>query len=153
LHSLRSSFLLQWSAMVPVKEQAHGCVKIAAHPCSYMFLSTDKLPQASVGDSTPVFVDLDSGIHICPTEFRTICGGFSRQDHRPLSLPSHNNDWQIPPADWDQFYPTLQRLMHRCPSLGTLPHGDLISGAEMFTPDSYPVIGEYQVSLLMLLLL
>uniref|UniRef100_A0A915D9Y7 FAD dependent oxidoreductase domain-containing protein n=1 Tax=Ditylenchus dipsaci TaxID=166011 RepID=A0A915D9Y7_9BILA len=115
-----------WSNMIPVKEVPEGFVRIPVHPCSYMFLSTTKLPQDHIADSTPVFIDCDNGTFIS------------------LTIPEHNLvcDWQVPAPNWDNFYSVLKRLNERCPSLGQLPHGDLISGAEMYTPDQFPVMGE-----------
>ncbi|KAI1717819.1 aminomethyltransferase folate-binding domain-containing protein [Ditylenchus destructor] len=133
-----------WSNLVPVKEIPDGCVNIAAHPCSYSFLSTEKLPQDSVDDSTPVFIDMDRGVYICPTPYKTICGGFAEGDVKALTIPQHNltADWHIPIPSWDNFYSVLNRLSERCPSLKQLPQGDLVGGAEMYTPDEFPIIGE-----------
>lgn len=90
---------------MPVKEIPEGCVNIAAHPCSYSFLSTEKLPQDSVDDSTPVFIDMDRGVYICPTPYKTMCGGFAEGDVKALTIPQHNltADWHIPIPSWDNF--------------------------------------------------
>ena len=125
------------ASMLNVKNSTDGSIKIAAHPASSMFLSTDKLPQDSITEKTPVFIDLylhrylhvkysfsDDGLYIYPTVSRTLCGGFLESDFKALNPPSHNflSEWNIPLPDWDDFYPVLKRLLKRCPSLSNLKH-------------------------------
>ena len=136
-----------WSSLVEVLDNVPDHqVRIAAHPCSYTFLSTDPLPQTGLSERTPVFIAMDENIYICPTEYRTICGGFVEGDLQSLAPPTPTKgkapEWHLPQPNWDNFRTVLRHLINRCPALAQLSRGDLITGAEMYTPDMRPVIGE-----------
>lgn len=135
-----------WASLIEVLDLPEHHIRIAAHPCCYTFLSTDPLPHSSLTEQTPVFVCMDENTYICATESRTICGGFVEQALKPLPPQMYTKmkhpDWHIPPANWDTFKPILHDLINRCPPLAKLPRGELITSAEMYTPDMRPLIGE-----------
>ena len=99
--------------MLPVKDLYDRFVKkIPAHPCTYTFLSTGRLPQDGVSDQTPVIVDLDNGTYVCPSTFGTICGGFVEADIAALSLPHDAvSDWHVPLPDWYRFCTAVASLV------------------------------------------
>lgn len=97
----------QWASLIEVLDLADHHVRIAAHPCCYTFLSTDPLPNAGLNEQTPVFICMDENTYICPTESRTICGGFVEHALKSLTPLTHTKskrpDWHVPPANWDIF--------------------------------------------------
>jgi len=133
-----------WANMIRVKKLGQPKnIRVALHPCTFSFLSTTKLPNSNISDMTPVIVDVDKSVFIRATDYRTIVGGFHEEDVQPLSQPNAIQDeWYIPPPDWDRFYPVLQKVLSRCPPLGQLEHGELVGSAEAYTPDMMPLVGE-----------
>ncbi|KAF7638131.1 hypothetical protein Mgra_00002359 [Meloidogyne graminicola] len=125
-------------------------LRIAAHPCSFTFLSTDPLPHCQASSqSQPIFVCLDENTYICPLKTRTICGGFSMGGGDIQSLPPSSQttkgtvtEWNIQAPVWDNFRVILRHLINRCPQMAQLPRGELMTSAEMYTPDMRPLIGE-----------
>uniref|UniRef100_A0A915CF21 Pyruvate dehydrogenase phosphatase regulatory subunit n=1 Tax=Parascaris univalens TaxID=6257 RepID=A0A915CF21_PARUN len=132
-----------WCGRIMVKSLPAQKVRIAAYPGTYTYMQTHRVPSSSVGNSTPIFTHVDEKIFIRASEYRTICAGFSEQACQPLDLP-HDDlaDWSIPEPDWDKFYPALEALIGRCASLGAVEVGNLVCGAESYTPDKNAVIGE-----------
>lgn len=124
-------------------------VRIAAHPCSFTFLSTDPLPHCqSSSQSQPIFVCMDENTYICPLKTRTVCGGFTMGGDLQALPPSSQTskgtvtEWNMPTPVWDNFRIILRHLINRCPQLAQLPRGELMTSAEMYTPDMKPLIGE-----------
>lgn len=86
-------------------------VRIAAHPCSFTFLSTDPLPHCqSSSQSQPVFVCMDENTFICPLKTKTICGGFTMEGGDLQALPPSSQtskgsvtEWHMPTPVWDNF--------------------------------------------------
>lgn len=132
-----------WCGNIPIKSLQWHKVRIASYPATFTYMSSNRLPSFSVEDKTPIFTHVDDKIFIYANEIRTLSGGFSEEQCKPLSLPHEElGDWAVPDADWDKFYPTLKKLLNRCVSMETVECGDLICGAESFTPDKNPVVGE-----------
>uniref|UniRef100_A0A914I8S8 Uncharacterized protein n=1 Tax=Globodera rostochiensis TaxID=31243 RepID=A0A914I8S8_GLORO len=66
-------------------------------------------------------------------------------DHQALAPPTQTKgapEWHIPAPSWDHFATILRHLINRFPSMAQLSRGSLITGAEMYTPDIRPLIGE-----------
>ncbi|TKR92832.1 hypothetical protein L596_007404 [Steinernema carpocapsae] len=132
-----------WSGRVPVNSLSNGRMRLATYPCTYSYLRTGKLPN-NVHAQTPIFTDIDSGVYIKATDYNTLCGGFVEEEIRALSTTQDDIDlkWTIPESDWDKFYHVLERQVERCSSLAACEHGDLICGADNYTPDKFPIVGE-----------
>ncbi|VDK64361.1 unnamed protein product [Cylicostephanus goldi] len=76
------------------------------------------------------------------TAFKTLCAGFLEEGIRPLARNNAAHGvWTHPEGDWDLFGFSLEKLLHRCPMLGEIEHGDLICGMEAYTPDKAPTVG------------
>ncbi|KAL3079854.1 hypothetical protein niasHS_014136 [Heterodera schachtii] len=139
-----------WAGLVEVPELPDRQVRLAAHPCAYTFLSNDALPGIAErvhrrGAPFPIFIAMDENVYLCPTEFRTVSGGFVERDLNALTLPTQTKgapEWHIPAPSWDNFAALLRHLLNRFPLMTELSRGSLISGAEMYTPDIRPLIGE-----------
>ncbi|CAI5438536.1 unnamed protein product [Caenorhabditis angaria] len=132
-----------WSGSHLIKSLPHQHVQTAIYPCTYSYIHTSKLPTGAVIDSTPIFNDLDANIMLRTTSFKTLAAGFAEDSIRPLARQTNNSTtWVHPEPDWNKFDPNLDKLIHRCPMLGNVNHGDLICGMEAYTPDKLPTIGE-----------
>lgn len=75
-------------------------------------------------------------------EYRTLCAGFAQEEVQSLTRQRILGQWTVPPPDWDKFYRALDHLLKRCNVLGEMDCGELICGAESYTVDKNPVIGE-----------
>uniref|UniRef100_A0A0R3RQV8 DAO domain-containing protein n=1 Tax=Elaeophora elaphi TaxID=1147741 RepID=A0A0R3RQV8_9BILA len=121
-------------------------VIVAAHPATYTYLSTKRLPDKNIKNNIPstvfIFTHVDEKTYLFMDESRTLCAGFTQNDFRSLSRPRVLGQWTVPPPDWDKFYPTLNHLLHRCNILGETECGELICSAESYTVDKEAVIGE-----------
>uniref|UniRef100_A0A7E4ZTD6 DAO domain-containing protein n=1 Tax=Panagrellus redivivus TaxID=6233 RepID=A0A7E4ZTD6_PANRE len=135
-----------WSSMIKLNTPM-AQTRIAMHPCTYTYLMTNALPNSGISDMTPVFVDMDKSTIFRATDYQTIISGFHQNGISALNLPNNlQSDWNMPTGDWDKFYLNLKNAMKRCPSIGQLDAGELICGAEGYTPDMFPVLGEYSDS-------
>ncbi|KHJ94746.1 FAD dependent oxidoreductase, partial [Oesophagostomum dentatum] len=132
-----------WTGTVLVKALPYRHIQTAAYPCTYTYIHSSKLPTGSVTDTTPIFNDLDGNIMIRATGFKTLCAGFPEEGIRPLARHHASQGvWTHPEPDWDLFGSSLEKLLHRCPMLGEIDHGDLICGMEAYTPDKVPTVGQ-----------
>uniref|UniRef100_A0AC34FMU9 Pyruvate dehydrogenase phosphatase regulatory subunit, mitochondrial n=1 Tax=Panagrolaimus sp. ES5 TaxID=591445 RepID=A0AC34FMU9_9BILA len=133
-----------WTNLIKIANM-HQKARVACHPCTYSILNTTKLPNSCINDMTPVIVDLDKSFYMRATDYQTVVGGFHETDISALNQPNAiQHDWSIPPPDWDRFYPVLKQTLARCPPLGQLEPGELVSSAEAYTPDMFPIIGEIE---------
>ncbi|EYC15909.1 hypothetical protein Y032_0035g3039 [Ancylostoma ceylanicum] len=133
----------QWTGTVMAKSLPFRHIQTAAYPCTYTYIHSTKLPTGSVSDTTPIFNDLDGNVMMRATAFKTLCAGFPEDGIRPLARQNATQGvWTHPEPDWDLFGSSLEKLLHRCPMLGEIDHGDLICGMEAYTPDKAPTVGE-----------
>ncbi|RCN45858.1 hypothetical protein ANCCAN_08155 [Ancylostoma caninum] len=133
----------QWTGTVMAKSLPFRHIQTAAYPCTYTYIHSAKLPTSSVSDNTPIFNDLDGNVMMRATSFKTLCAGFPEDGIRPLARQNASQGvWTHPEPDWDLFGSSLEKLLHRCPMLGEIDHGDLICGMEAYTPDKSPTVGE-----------
>ncbi|KAK6105343.1 Aminomethyltransferase folate-binding domain family protein [Brugia pahangi] len=131
-----------WCGTSRVSKLPAGHVIIAAHPATYTYLSTKRLPDKDIKSSTPIFTHVDEKNYLFMDESRTLCAGFTQDDFRSLSRQRILGKWTVPSPDWDKFYPTLNNLLNRCNILGETECGELVCNAESYTVDKNPVIGE-----------
>ncbi|MCP9261091.1 hypothetical protein DINM_004181 [Dirofilaria immitis] len=131
-----------WCGTSRVNKLPTRHVVIAAHPATYTYLSTKRLPDKDIKDSTPIFTHVDEKTYLFMDESRTLCAGFSQNEFRSLSRQRVLGQWTVPAPDWDKFYPALNHLLHRCNILGETECGELVCSAESYTVDKDPVIGE-----------
>uniref|UniRef100_A0A158PET7 FAD-dependent oxidoreductase n=1 Tax=Angiostrongylus costaricensis TaxID=334426 RepID=A0A158PET7_ANGCS len=132
-----------WAGRVLTKSLPFRHIQTAAYPCTYTYIHSTKLPTGAVSDTTPIFNDLDGKVMIRATGFKTLCAGFPEDGIRPVPRQgAAYGVWHHPEPDWDLFSSSLERLLHRCPVLGEIDHGDLICGMEAYTPDNSPTLGE-----------
>lgn len=132
-----------WTGKVLTKSLPFRHIQTAAYPCTYTYIHSTKLPTGAVSNKTPIFNDLDAKVMIRANSYKTICAGFPEDGIRPVARQGASyGAWHHPESDWDLFGTSLERLLHRCPVLGEIEHGDLICGMEAYTPDNSPIIGE-----------
>uniref|UniRef100_A0A1I8EVD5 Pyruvate dehydrogenase phosphatase regulatory subunit, mitochondrial n=1 Tax=Wuchereria bancrofti TaxID=6293 RepID=A0A1I8EVD5_WUCBA len=131
-----------WCGTSRVNKLPAGHAIIAAHPATYTYLSTKRLPDKDIKSSTPIFTHVDEKNYLFMDESRTLCAGFTQDDFRSLSRQRILGQWTVPSPDWDKFYPTLNNLLNRCNILGETECGELVCSAESYTVDKNPVIGE-----------
>ncbi|MFH4980831.1 hypothetical protein AB6A40_007540 [Gnathostoma spinigerum] len=126
-----------------VRDLPRKQVEIAAYPCTYTYMKAGKLKSPCLEGITPIFTDVDEGLWIRANEYVTAFGTYDGQIVKSVKRQHEEMpDWQIPDADWDAFYPSLDKALKRMSIIGQLECGGLTRGAEHFTPDKFPVVGE-----------
>ncbi|VDM96933.1 unnamed protein product [Thelazia callipaeda] len=142
IHYFLNIFVMcRWCATSQISKPTRQVV-IAAHPATYTYLSTKRLPDKDIKNDTPILTHVDEKTYLCMSESRTLCAGFNQDQVRPLTRPRKLGQWTVPSPDWDKFYPTLDHLMKRCNVLGEVEYGELVCSAESYTVDKNPVLGE-----------
>ena len=114
-------------------------VAVPIQPCEHYHLNTKTVPD--LPPDTPVVRDPDGFVYFRENEGRFLAGGFepkAKPAFMEEELPEERAELH---ADWDHFYPLLENLLHRVPTMKTASLEKLSNSAEAFSPDGQWIIG------------